>query len=203
VFEGRVVGLRPPEPPDLPVFTRLANDPEVRQLVVGWDWQVSEFSQQAWLDRQSTNAATKRLSVVDLATGQPLGLAGFWEIDWHNRSAMSAIKLDAALAPRGAGSDAIMLVNALAFYEVGLRRLWGSILDFNAPSYGAYVRKCGWRLEGVEKESIFRGGEWRDLYRVAILRADFDEHPLAAEYVKRVRPVEMQSFEVDRSALWS
>lgn len=203
MFEGRVVGIRAQEPEDLPVLTRLANDPSVRQLVVGWDWPVPDFAQRSWLDKSVGSTATRRLTIVNLATGEPIGLTGFWEIDWHNQSAMSAIKIDATVAPKGAGSDAIMLVNALAFYEVGLRRLWSSILDFNARSFGAYVRKCGWRLEGVERESVFRGGSWHDLYRVAILRSDFDQHALAEEYIRRVAPVAMEPFDlaVDRARL--
>lgn len=203
MFEGRVVGIRAQEPEDLPVLTRLANDPSVRQLVVGWDWPVPDFAQRSWLDKSVGSTATRRLTIVNLATGEPIGLTGFWEIDWHNQSAMSAIKIDATVAPKGAGSDAIMLVNALAFYEVGLRRLWSSILDFNARSFGAYVRKCGWRLEGVERESVFKGGSWHDLYRVAILRSDFDQHALAEEYIRRVAPVAMEPFDlaVDRTRL--
>jgi RimJ/RimL family protein N-acetyltransferase len=133
--------------------------------------------------------------VVDLATGTAIGLTGLWDLDWHNRSALTAIKLDTSVAPKGAGSDTVMLVNAWAFCEVGLHRLWGAILDFNVASYHLYVRKCGWRLEGVEKQAVQRAGGWSDLYRVAILRSDFDHHPLAAEYVRYVAPVDTTPFD--------
>src|SRR5664280_1119830 len=96
---------------------------------------------------------TRRFAVVSLESGETIGLTGLWDLDWHNRSAMSGIKLDVTSAPRGAGSDTVMLVNALASYEVGLHRLSSSILDFNAASYHLYVRKCGWRLEGIEKQA--------------------------------------------------
>jgi RimJ/RimL family protein N-acetyltransferase len=74
---------------------------------------------------------------------------------------------------------------------VGLRRLHGSILDFNTASMNAYVRRCGWRIEGVDREAIFRKGEWIDLYRVAVLRSDFDGLPNALEYVNQVCPVDI------------
>jgi RimJ/RimL family protein N-acetyltransferase len=195
MYTGNVVAIRPLEPEDLPVLTKLANDPEVRQLVVGWDWPVSESGQVRWLESTGTSPATRRLAVIDRQTGQTIGLTGLWEIDWHNRSALTAVKLDATTAPQGAGSDTIMLVNAWAFYEVGLHRLWGSILDFNAASYHAYVRKCGWRLEGIERQAIRRVGAWADLYRVAILRSDFDAHPLAAKYIRMVCPLDPTPFE--------
>jgi len=75
---------------------------------------------------------------------------------------------------------------AWSFYEVGLRRLYSTILDSNAASLGAYVRKCGWRVEGQAREAVFRGGTWQDLNHVAILRSEFDALPLAKEYIERV-----------------
>lgn len=189
MYEGRLVGVRPLESADLPVLTRLANSPETRQMVVGWDWPIAAAGQEAWLESTRTSGGTHRMAVVDLASGRTIGMTGFWDVDWRNRSALSAIKLDGELAPKGAGSDTIMLINALAFYEVGLRRLWGAILDFNGPSYGAYVGNCGWRVEGIEKEAVFRNGGWVDSLRVAILRKDFEQLPAAVWYRQRVAPV--------------
>lgn len=190
MYKGNLVGIRPLEPEDLPVLTALANEPAVRQLVVGWDWPVAAHGQGSWLDATKTSSTTRRLAVVSLESGETIGLTGLWDIDWHNRSALTAIKLDVSRSPRGAGTDTVMLVNALAFYEVGLHRLWSAILDFNAPSYHLYVRKCGWRLEGVERRAVQRAGKWSDLYRVAMLRSDFDAHPLSSEYVQYVCPVD-------------
>lgn len=113
------------------MLTRLANSPETRQMVVGWDWPIAAAGQEAWLESTRTSGGTHRMAVVDLANGRTIGMTGFWDVDWRNRSALSAIELDGELAPKGAGSDTIMLINALAFYEVGLRRLWGAILDLD------------------------------------------------------------------------
>ena len=118
MYEGRVVGIRPLEPHDLTVLTKLANDPAVRQLVVGWDWPVPDSRQADWLEATWNSPVTRRFAVVNLATGETVGLTGLWDLDWHNRSALTAVKLDVSIAPKGAGSDTVMLVNAFAFYEV-------------------------------------------------------------------------------------
>jgi RimJ/RimL family protein N-acetyltransferase len=164
----------------------LANDPKIRGMVVGWDWPVAISGQRGWLAQVVRDPQSVRLTVLDKQSQFPIGLTGLWDVDWHNGSAMTAIKLMPGVSPKGAGSDAIMLVNAWAFYEVGLRRLHSTILDFNGPSMGAYVRRCGWRVEGHELQSIFRRGEWCDLYRVALLRSDFADLKAAAEYVEYV-----------------
>jgi RimJ/RimL family protein N-acetyltransferase len=185
MLTGRLIGLRPMEVDDLRFLTDLANHPVVRANVVGWDWPVSHAAQADWLRAANGNPSTRRLTVTS-PTGEPVGLTGLWELDWHNRSAVTGVKLMPGIAPKGAGSDSIMLMMAWAFHEVGLRRLHATILDFNAASLGAYVRKCGWRVEGREKQAIFRGGRWNDQIRVAALRADFESLPDAAEYIGRV-----------------
>jgi len=188
MITGRLVGLRPMQVADEPMLTELANSPSIRSMVVGWDWMVSPDGQAEWIGEASKSGRTHRLTIVDKETMQPIGITGFWDIDWHNRSALSAVKLLPDSGLRGAGSDAIMLMSALAFREVGLHRLYGSILPFNEASLRAYVGKCGWVVEGEERQSIFRDGTWHNLIRVAILRSDFEDLDHAAEYGDYVFP---------------
>ena len=192
MLKGRLVELRPMEARDLAFLADLANHPQVRGNVVGWDWPVARDGQHEWLRDSYRSHTTRRLTVAACSSNEPIGLTGLWDIDWHNQSALTAIKLMPGLAPKGAGSDSIMLVMAWSFYEVGLRRLHSTILDFNAASIGAYVRRCGWRLEGREREAVFRKGQWHDLLRVAALRTDFDVLPDAEEYVNRVCQIQMR-----------
>lgn len=187
-MRGRVIGLRPLQIADAEVVTKLANDPAVRQSVVGWDWPVALDGQADWIASGWQSQVTRRLAIVNPETDDCVGLTGLWDIDWHNRSALSGIKLDVDVAPKGAAFDAVMLVNAWAFHEVGLHRLRSAILPFNAPSYHLYVRKCGWVLEGIERESVLRAGSWHDLAKVAILDSDFDAHADAEEYRRYVAP---------------
>jgi RimJ/RimL family protein N-acetyltransferase len=186
MLTGRLVTLRPIRAEDLGFLADLANASEVRQNVGGWDWPVSPDAQPDWLAASLRDSRTHRLTVTDAVSGRPIGLTGLWDVDWHNQSALTAVKLMPGVAPKGAGSDSIMLVMAWSFYDVGLRRLYSTILDSNAASLGAYVRKCGWTVEGRAREAVFRGGTWQDLNHVSILRSEFDALPLAREYVERV-----------------
>jgi RimJ/RimL family protein N-acetyltransferase len=199
MLTGRTVMLRPIEVEDLGFLRDLNNHPAIAGAVVGWDFPVSLHGQAEWL-RHAETSTTRRLTVLDAESAEPVGLTGLWDIDWHNRSALSAIKLHPDRARRGMGTDSIMTLMAWAFGQVGLRRLYGAILDFNGPSIGSYVGKCGWRVEGLEREAIFRKGRFCDLYRVAALDRDFWALPLADEYVKRICPVDLEN-RVDVSRL--
>ncbi|WP_229398028.1 GNAT family N-acetyltransferase [Micromonospora okii] len=186
MLNGRLVTVRPTRADDLDFLAELAVADGVRHNVVGWDWPVSRDGQEDWFRQSLRDPRVRRLTVADPATDRPVGLTGLWEVDWHNGTALTATKLMPGATPRGAGTDSIMLIMAWAFHEVGLRRLHSTILPFNAASLGAYVRKCGWRVEGRDREAVFRRGEWHDLLRVAVLRREFDALPDAEEYVERV-----------------
>lgn len=186
---GKNISLRPIELSDSPILQELMNNPHITDNVVGWSMPVSLLSQEAWI-KSINNVSDFRLVVVDNSTDEAIGITGLWDLDWHNQSAMSAIKLIPAKTKKGYGTEAIMLSMAWAFYNVGLRRLHGAILDFNGPSMGAYVKKCGWRIEGRQKEAIFRKGSWHDLYNVAILKSEFDLLKYSQTYIDLVCPVD-------------
>lgn len=202
MIKGKSLYLRPVEQCDLAFMQELANDAQISGAVVGWDFPVSSLDQQRWLESMSGNVRTRRLTVVDSQSHEPIGLTGLWDIDWHNQSALTATKLHPARLLKGVGTEAILLTMAWSFYVVGLRRLHSSILDFNGPSLGAYVKKCGWRIEGREAESVFRKGRWCDLYRVAALKKDFDALDVAQEYVGLVCPTVVDDVVTPEPSWW-
>ena len=191
MIPGRIVRLRPVERSDLALLQELMNDPVVTSSVVGWGFPVSMHGQERWLESSSTSQEAVRLMVDDAETGMRVGSTGLWDIDWHNRSAFTGVKLHPEHFSRGMGSDSIMTLMAWALNVVGLHRLHGAILDFNVASKHTYVDRCGWQVEGVDREAIFRKGGWIDLHRVAALRSDFDALPNAQEYVNRICPVDV------------
>lgn len=186
---GKDISLRPVELEDDELLQELMNDPQVSDYVVGWGFPVSLFSQKKWI-QDSNNNSSYRLIILDNDTQEAIGITGLWSIDYHNQSATSAIKILPKKSKKGLGSEAINLSMAWAFYSVGLRRLDATILDFNGSSMGAYVKKCGWRIEGRQREAIFRKGSWHDLYSIAILKREFDQLTHAQEFVELVCPVD-------------
>lgn len=170
---GKMVRLRPVEESDLGLMVKWFNDPEIARHVVGWDFPISLAQQKEWHRGSLNDRRTQRWIIEDFE-GQPLGLTGLWDIDWHNRHAQSAIKLGRTDQwGKGYGTDAIMTVAAYAFFQVGLERLWADIIDYNIGSYMMYVKKCGWKVEGKMRKSVFRDGVYHDKYIVAILKEEF------------------------------
>jgi RimJ/RimL family protein N-acetyltransferase len=184
MIRGKKVILRAVEEEDLGFCQRLYNDPDVRAVVVGWDFPVSLQNQKQWFDTLGKDKNNVRF-IVETSEKLPIGLTGLWDIDWHNRHALTATKLmvSCEIRGKGYGRDAIMAMNAYAFFEVGLRRLWGAILDINVPSFKSYVERSGWKVEGRFRQHIFRNGSYHDLYYVACLKEDFLAVPDAGDYI--------------------
>jgi RimJ/RimL family protein N-acetyltransferase len=182
MIEGKSVILRAVEEADLANLASWLNDPTISHLVVGWSFPVSLAQQKQWFERSLGNTRTQRF-MVDTKQGETIGVTGLWDIDWQSRHALTAVKLGTeSVRGKGYGRDAIMTLMAYAFHDVGLNRLWTDILQFNRGSYRAYVEKCGWQVEGLLREQVYRDGQYYDLLRVAILKHEFDALPDAADY---------------------
>lgn len=170
----RTVRLRPIEKTDLKYLRQLANDPVVRENVVGWDWPLSDVGQEAWFAESRSNSTTQRF-LVESEVGQPIGVTGFWDIDWRNRTAMVAIKLGGTSDVRGKGYGvaAILSIMEFGFVDAGFNRLYATMLASNSRSIATFVSKCGWKEEGRLRQHIWRNGEYVDLLQVGILRSEF------------------------------
>ncbi len=185
MIAGRAVDLRPLEPSDADLLHDLAADPAVAQAVVGWAPPAGRADRAEHLAAGLADPRTRRLVVVERGAGD-VGLTGLWDVDHREGTAETGLRLRRDAWGRGLGTDAVMTLMAWAFHDVGLRRLETTILDFNAASLALYADRCGWTVEGREREARWRGGRWCDRYRLGILRTDFDALPAAAEHVARV-----------------
>lgn len=187
MIRGKRVTMRPIEETDLEYVQALNEDPAVRGNVVGWAWPNSLHEQRAWFASAAGSQSTRRFVVQD-EDGGPLGITGLWDVDWHNRNALTALKIGGRqdVRGRGYGEDAIKAVMAFAFYDVGLERLYSSILPGNDASMRVYCDKAGWSVEGTSRKHVWRHGRFSDLVQVAVLKEDFDALPDAEEYVKLV-----------------
>ena len=125
MIQGQKTAMRPVEPDDLPFLRELANDRVVASSVVGWDFPLSDYGQETWWDSAAHDQRTRRFVIVD-DTGASIGLTGLWDIDWHDRHALTAVKIHPGRVPqKGIATDAIKMLMAYSFYDVGLASTMG------------------------------------------------------------------------------
>lgn len=171
-IQGKKVSLRAISHADLPMICELFNDPNIEDSVVGWAFPISIEQQEQWYNSHLTDTKNLRFVVETIDDGA-IGIATLTDIDWKNKNATHGIKL--LNKPRhtsGVGIDTVMAIMRYAFDELGLHRLNGAWFNSNEPSKKLYTH-CGWKVEGVQRESVYKHGNFRDLTMVGILESDY------------------------------
>lgn len=95
------------------------------------------------------------------------------QVNMIDRRASLAIGIDdAASLGLGLGTEAIGLVQHFAFEQLKLHRLSVRVLAYNARAIRAY-EKCGFIVEGRERETAFVDGTWHDDVMMGVLNREF------------------------------
>lgn len=169
---GKRVTLRAMEKADCEMSREMFNDPEIENLVVGWALPVSSYAQERWFEAHYGDSLNLRF-VIETPEDGAVGIITLTDIDWKNRRAVHGIKLaKKEHRSKGTGTDALMTIMRYAFDELGLNRLDSSWFEDNEPSKRMHT-KCGWHVEGVRRQYVFKGGRFRDLTVAGILASEY------------------------------
>ena len=111
---------------------------------------------------------------IFLLDGTVIGDVALQDIDFKNRCCSIGIGI-AKIENRsnGYGSEAIRLILSYGFRFLPLERITANTADINIPCQHA-LERCGFKLEGRERKSLFLDGNWHDRYRFAILREEYE-----------------------------
>lgn len=171
---GNKVYLRALEKEDMEAFRVNANNPDIEYAVGGWSFPISTTQQYKWYEHVSGDNSNLRLTIADKVTDEILGMINLVNIDWKSGCAFTGIRLfDNCPKKKGYGKDAVFAIMEYAFNELRLHRLEGSIIETNIASQKLY-EKCGWVVEGVKREAVFKNGKYYNELQVAILKEEYE-----------------------------
>jgi len=164
--------LRPPTKQDIPAFLRWINDSEVTQFLQAY-YPIFEADELEWLDKLQKSKENIVFVIVDAKTKKPIGTMGIHRINWKDRIATTGALIgEKNYWGKGYGSEAKMLLLSYAFNTLNLRKICSAVISFNERSK-AYSLKCGYKVEGVLKQHIFKNGRYWDEIQLAIFRKDW------------------------------
>jgi RimJ/RimL family protein N-acetyltransferase len=171
VLRGERVTLRRPRPSDVEARLRLGIDAEIHRMYGGslhdlrpltedgakrWVEQLLDHDH-AWVIETDTLIGQIRLDRVDL----------------RDRRASLAVGIeDTTRLGMGLGTEAIALVLRYAFEVLKLHRLSVRVVAYNTRAIRAY-KKCGFVIEGTEREAAFVDGVWHDDVMMGILEHEY------------------------------
>ena len=171
VLKGRGITLRGAQSNDVEPRLRLGNDPDILEMFgVSWDAVRPPTSESAarWVQNLMDHP---RAWVIE--TDHLIGEVRLDRIDMQDRRASLAIGI---LAPdclgKGLGTEATMLVLDHAFHDLKLHRISIRVLAYNTRAIRSY-QKCGFLIEGREREAAFVNGQWHDDVIMGLLEHEF------------------------------
>ena len=167
-LRGERLTLRAPTHADLPWLAAFANDETIR----GWlrfERPIPVESERAWLEALDDDRDRVWLMTEG---GEPLGTIAL--LEWHHAPRVAELGLAIRRAQdrgRGVGAEAMRLVLAHAFVEMGLQRVWLTVHDDN-PARRLYAR-LGFREEGRLRRHVWKRGSHHDLVAMGLLREEW------------------------------
>ncbi|MCE0916340.1 MULTISPECIES: GNAT family N-acetyltransferase [unclassified Pseudomonas] len=172
-IKGQRIVLRALELEDLPALHRWSNDEALWSLLGGWHFPVSREAQKEWLLGLKNDPMNQRFGIETLDHGL-IGTANLVGIDWKNGTAEHGMMIgDSTLRGKGYGTEVIGTVMRYAFDELGLHRLWTTIIEYNEASLATYTRKVPWTIEGVQRQWYYRKGRRWDRVVLGVTVDDY------------------------------
>jgi len=178
MVRGEDVFLRPTERSDIPLFVRWLNDFETsRNLTLRAPLSIP--LEERWFDDMLARQGKDEYHFVIclLADERPIGTTSLFAIDQLNGNAGFGIVIgEAELRGRGYGTDALAAICDFGFGELRLERIWLDVFTDNEPARHSY-EKAGFTVEGILRHDYYRGGRFRDAYRMSLLRGEWEALP--------------------------
>lgn len=122
-----------------------------------------------------TSNSSKSYMIDEKNREKSIGITSLINIDYKNRHAECIIDIgEKEFWGQGYGKEALKLLLDYAFLEMNLHRVSLRVFSFNEKAIGLY-EKLGFKHEGVSRQSIFRNGEWHDIFHMGMLYSEYNK----------------------------
>jgi RimJ/RimL family protein N-acetyltransferase len=171
--------LSPLRDEDSEVLFRWINDRELVELNAPFA-PVGEVEHRRWFDAVRKRGDTVIFGIRTIADDELVGSCQLHGIDPRDRSAELQIRVGERSAwGRGYGTEAVRMLVAYGFAELGLSRVQLHAFATNERALRVYER-VGFRREGVRRNGAYVAGSFVDVVEMAIVAADAPHLPSAS-----------------------
>lgn len=152
------------------------NDPDIRELLMGFRGPVSPETTREWVASLPAQNLKSRV-VFGIREGDRLaGMVNLFGLDWLHRSAKLGLFIGSpADRGKGLGYAACALILDYAFAGLDLERVMLEVLSEN-PARRVYER-LNFRLEGVMAKAYYYRGQRADVVIYGLLKPEWQWQP--------------------------
>lgn len=166
------VSFRQIEKEDLTLLREWRNQERIKKYCREYRL-LNMVNQLNWFEKVSTSRQDDMFLV--LVEDIPSGICGLTHINWKDRSAEVSYHLGVKINPAkdvAAGIEVYEFLKKKGFEEYNLNRLWGEAFSFNEGGIKLALQ-CGFKEEGVLRESVFWGGKYWNSVIVGMLAKEY------------------------------
>ncbi len=166
--------LRALEVDDYKTSVKWRNDVEIGNLVGGPKYFVSSEREKEWVHNAIFDNSKLVLAICLKKNDKYIGNIMLEDIDYINRSAHVPVFIgDKSEWNKGYATEARMLMLEYAFHQRGMQRIVAYVLEGNVASLKMH-EKCGYKIEGVLRNAVYKNGEFHNQVVLSILRNEFE-----------------------------
>lgn len=184
LYKGNLVYLRLLEPGDYEKTWLWRNDSEMQKMIAAPVRFISKEMEMNWAKAKSLdNTHNIYLSICLIQNDEMIGWYSINNIDYLNRKChCGGVVIGEKKYRDGAAYiEAGRLAFEYIINELNMNRITGTCLREHILSR-AGMEAAFWRLEGIERQAIFKGGHYHDICHYAILREEYLDHLANGDY---------------------
>lgn len=149
------------------------NDDAIWNQLGGVKYYVSEGYEKKWIEEAIFDSRNIRLAVCLKDSDTYIGNVYITDINTTSRCGESHVFIgDKKLWGQGLATEAYNMLLDYVFNERAFHRVVAYVLEDNIASCKLH-EKCGYKKEGVLRESVFKGGKWHNQVVYSILEDEY------------------------------
>ncbi len=174
MYTGKKIRLREYREEDIELALSYINDAEVKKLLMpGVPYPLTLEDEYKWFQNISAFHDTYNFAIETLEDEKYIGGCGINRLDWKNKVATVGIFIgDKDYWGKGYGTDAMKVLMKFIFEQMNINKIKLHVYAFNERAIKSY-KKCGFTVEGVLRQELYRDGKYHDEYVMGILRDEY------------------------------
>jgi RimJ/RimL family protein N-acetyltransferase len=174
MYIGKKIRLREYRKEDIPKRLTYINDPELQKCMVSdIPYPMTLHEEEKWFESLSALGDTYKFAIETLEESTFIGGCSINDVDWKNSVATIGIFIgDKEYWAKGYGTDAMETLISFIFLQMNINKIRLTCYSFNERAIKSY-EKCGFKVEGVLKQEMFKDGKYHDKIAMGMLREEF------------------------------